>query len=188
MDGDTTNNRISALNQASRKKQKEALFKTEQAINKLVKNKQKITVRSVAREARVSVSYIYKYPELAYKIQLLRDAQKYDSSYLQKSLPNTNNDLKEEKNDRKKLLEEIKYLKTYIKTIESKKKSVAELQKENTQLQIENEKLKQELEFVRQNLAETREFILQQGHYTTHNKIKSETRKRVVKEITQDAT
>ena len=184
MDDDTANNRISALNRSSRKKHQEALYKTEQAINELVENKQKITVRSVAKEAGVSVSYIYKYPELAYKIQSLRDAQKYNQSHSQKSPSSVSNDLQKKRDNFKELFEEIKYLKTYIKTIEGKKKSVTALQKENAQLQIENEKLKQELKFVRQELAETREFILNQSRNNTQDKVEFKTRKRVVKEIT----
>ncbi len=58
------------------------------------------------------------------------------------------------------------------------------MQKENINLQIENDKLKQELEFTRHNLAETRDFILSQGYDDTQDKIKLETRERVVKEIT----
>ena len=177
------NNRIAALAKASEKKQKEALAKTEQAIDKLVKSQQKITVRAVAREARVSVSYIYKYPELAYKIQSLRDSQKYNLENKNVLLLNNKN-AEIEENSYSSLVEEIKYLKSYIKTIESKKKSVSELQKENARLQIENIKLQQELEFVKENLAATRNFILSQGDDDTHNKIKSETRERAVNKIT----
>ena len=62
---------------ASKRKKEESLLRTEKAIALLIEQNQKITVRSVAREAGVSVSYIYKYPELAYKIQRLREQQKY---------------------------------------------------------------------------------------------------------------
>ena len=80
--------KISGLNRTSQKKKQDALEKTEKAIAILVKKRQKITIRSVAREAGVSVSYIYKYPELAYKIQRLREQQRYsliakDSKHLQ---------------------------------------------------------------------------------------------------------
>ena len=68
---------IVGLSKTSQKKKQEALVKTEEAIARLIQSNSKITIRSVAREARVSVSYIYKYPELAYKIQRLREQQKY---------------------------------------------------------------------------------------------------------------
>lgn len=183
MDSDRSNDRVKALTQASKKKRQEALARTEQAIEKLVKNKQKITVRAIAKEAGVSVSYIYKYPELAYKVQTLRDAQKYSLDRHKKSDINISNS-KKEKELHSNLLEEIEYLKTYIKTIESKKKSVSELQKEKSLLQLENEKLKQELEFTKQKLAETRDFILNKSQDNTQDNLELETRKRIVKKIT----
>lgn len=183
MDSDRSNDRVKALTQASKKKRQEALARTERAIEKLVKNKQKITVRAIAKEAGVSVSYIYKYPELAYKVQTLRDAQKYSlDCYKKPSL--TSIDTKKEKELYSSLLKEIEYLKTYIKTIESKKKSISELQKEKSLLQVENKKLKQELEFTRQKLAETRDFILNKSQDNTQDNLELETRKRIVKKIT----
>ena len=68
---------VAGLHIASEKKKQEALLKTEKAIANFVNSKQKITVRSVAKEAGVSVSYIYKHPQLAYSIQRLREQQKY---------------------------------------------------------------------------------------------------------------
>ena len=63
---------IAGLHIASQRKKQETLLKVEKAIADLLDSKQKITVRFVAKEAGVSVSYIYKYPELAYSIQKLR--------------------------------------------------------------------------------------------------------------------
>ena len=50
--------RLSGLSQASQIKKQQALEKTEKAIAKLASNKENITIRSVAREAGVSISYI----------------------------------------------------------------------------------------------------------------------------------
>jgi regulator of replication initiation timing len=172
MNNKTTDKRIAALNKASQKKRQEALIKTQTAINNLVKNQQKITIRSVAREAKVSVSYIYKYPEISDKIQNLRDAQKYQPNDAITSLPKANI-------DNTKLIKEIAQLKAYIHNIENKKKSISELQKENIDLQIENQELKKELEFVKQNLAEMRNFILSQSHDDLQPEIKNKTRKSV---------
>ena len=188
MDGKVPDKRIAALAQASKKKQNEALARTEKAIEALVQNKHRITVRAVAKEAGVSVSYIYKYPELAYKIQSLRDAQRYDSNAAKSLALSGAERAVNSANKETVLVEEIEYLKTYIAEIESEKKSVIELQKENAQLQIDNKRLKQELEFTKQNLAEIRGFVLDRGYEDTQNKGGLEVRERVVKQITQDNT
>lgn len=184
MDSDRFEKRTAGLKEASEKKKQIALIKTNQAIDKLVQSRQKITMRSVAREAGVSVSYLYKYPEISYRIQSLRDAQKYEINS-QKALPAKDNNIAEDKEKIiEKLVKENDYLKAYIKNLEGKKKSISEVQKENINLQIENEKLKQELEFARQNLAKTRDFILSQGYDDTQDKIKLPTRERIVEQIT----
>ena len=54
--------KLLGLSRASNKKKQESLLRTEQAIAKLSQENRKITVRLVAKEAGVSVSYIYKYP------------------------------------------------------------------------------------------------------------------------------
>lgn len=68
--------RIEALTTAAEKKKQEALRSTEKAINLLIKTGQPITVASVSREAGVSTSYIYKYPEIKDRIQELAEQQK----------------------------------------------------------------------------------------------------------------
>ena len=70
--------RAAALAIASQKKQQVALAKTERAITYLAENKFKITVRSVAKIAGVSVSFLYKYPEIIYRIHTLKEKQKYE--------------------------------------------------------------------------------------------------------------
>lgn len=84
------------------------------AIAKLTKNKQKITVRSVAKEAGVSVSYIYKYPELAYNIQRLREQQKY--SPIQRDCTDSDIDKRIEllQQEKEKLTRELEVLKVSI--------------------------------------------------------------------------
>lgn len=67
--------RIVKLNEASEQKKQEAWDKTERAINYLIKRQERITFRSVAAEAKVSVSYLYKYDEIKDRIQSLRKKQ-----------------------------------------------------------------------------------------------------------------
>jgi ACT domain-containing protein len=147
---------IAALTKASQKKKQEAFEKTTRAIANLIAQKQKITIRSVAREAGVSVSYIYKYPELAYKIQTLREQQKYSNEPVSINLEQRLQTLEEEKVE---LIQEIEQLKVNLETVKvgSNAKS---LQAENLRLHRENIQLQRELEFTKQNLQEAREFIL----------------------------
>lgn len=67
--------RIAKLNLASEQKRQDAWSKTEMAINNLIKRGERITFRSVADEAKVSVSYLYKYDEIKDRIQELRKKQ-----------------------------------------------------------------------------------------------------------------
>ena len=68
--------RIARLSAASEQKKQDALTATEKAIRKLQQEGKVITFKSVAREAGVSTSYLYKYPELKEKIGQLREEQK----------------------------------------------------------------------------------------------------------------
>lgn len=68
--------RVAWLNAASEQKKKETLAATEKAIHKLQAEGKTINFNAVAREAKVSTSYLYKYPELKYKITKLREEQR----------------------------------------------------------------------------------------------------------------
>jgi hypothetical protein len=142
---------LAGLNQASLKKRTDALVRTEKAITELINKQQQITIRSVAREANVSVSYIYKYPELAYKIQRLREQQKYSLVANNQSAKKT--EILQVKNT--ELKQEIAELRIII---EQGKKRGNKLE----DLQAENLRLKKELKYTLQNLQEARAFILEQ--------------------------
>ncbi|MBE9047478.1 hypothetical protein IQ255_24265 [Pleurocapsales cyanobacterium LEGE 10410] len=159
---------IAGLAKASQRKKQEALLKTEKAIAKLIAQKQKITIRSVARKAGVSVSYIYKYPELAYKIQRLKEQQKYtldESDRARKNLDMQGKKMQPEQ-------AEIGGLKNGL--VKTSNNTLEELKAENTRLLIENQKLRRELEYTKQNLQQAREFILGQGS-SEQNKLNIET-------------
>lgn len=68
--------RIANLSTASEQKKQDALAATEKAIRKLQQEGKVISFKAVAREAQVSTSYLYKYPELKEKIAKLREEQK----------------------------------------------------------------------------------------------------------------
>lgn len=67
--------RIAKLNEAQQKRKKECIERTEKAILKLLNANERISFGAIAREAGVSVSYLYKYPEVKQHIQEIRDKQ-----------------------------------------------------------------------------------------------------------------
>jgi len=173
--------RLSGLSQASQIKKQQALEKTEKAIAKLASNKENITIRSVAREAGVSISYIYKYPELSYKIQRLREQQKY-TLVVNKSKRNKDSKKTEIlKQKIKELTLENEKLKAIIERTKTGKKNIKELKSENIQLAQENIRLQKELEYTLQNLQSAREFILEQGRID----LQQQATKTEIKEIRQ---
>ena len=178
---------ITALTQASKKKKQEALAKTQEAINNLLEKKQKITIRSVAREAGVSVSYIYKYPELSYRIQTLREQQKYSLVKSDRSLDSRDNHLKVLEQEKAELIKEIEQLKANITNPRAGANDLNTLQAENIRLQAENQQLKRELNYTKQNLQAAREFILSQG-YNTKDESNIKTREKVIQHVVKDKT
>ncbi|MEM8722432.1 MAG: DUF6262 family protein [Cyanobacteria bacterium P01_G01_bin.39] len=151
--------KLLGLSRASNKKKQESLLRTEQAIAKLSQENKKITVSSVAKEAGVSVSYIYKYPELAYKIQQLREQQKYSLVKGDRSITD-NEQIKKLQQEKAKLARQITELKAIIDSKFTGESSLENLQRENIRLISENQQLKKELKYVQRNLTEAREFIL----------------------------
>lgn len=67
--------RIAKLNAAQQQRKQDCLDRTEKAISKLLKRNERISFGNIAREANVSVSYLYKYPEIKQWIQETRDKQ-----------------------------------------------------------------------------------------------------------------
>ena len=68
--------RAAALRQAAQAKRQAAVTRTETAIRTLIKNKQDINFRSVARAAGVSLDFLYGNADLRARIGKLRDQQK----------------------------------------------------------------------------------------------------------------
>ena len=173
---------LTGLSNASQKKKRESLLKTEKAIAKLIAQKQKITIRSVAREAGVSVSYIYKYPELSYKIQKLREQQKYNLQKGDCPSENVDRQVKKLQQEKAELTQEITELRAIINRRKIGENSLVALKAENIQLIVENRQLKKELQYTKQNLQEAREFIIREG-CNNQNQLKLETKTKIIREI-----
>lgn len=67
--------KIAALKSAAEQKKQQASENLEKAIRKLTQENKPITFANVAREAGLSVSYLYKYPEIKERIDSLRKQQ-----------------------------------------------------------------------------------------------------------------
>ncbi|NJL77677.1 MAG: hypothetical protein HC815_38520 [Richelia sp. RM1_1_1] len=61
--------RIDNLKQAQAARKEDSLKRVNEALNNLKKRRDKINFHSVAREANLSVSYLYKYPEIKQESQ-----------------------------------------------------------------------------------------------------------------------
>lgn len=73
--GDTRESRIDILKQTQEVRKQDSLDRVYKAIERLQKLNAKVNFQTIAREANVSVSYLYKYPELKLHIAELRCKQ-----------------------------------------------------------------------------------------------------------------
>ena len=150
--------RIATLNETQEKRRREYLEKTEKAIIKLSQMNQKLSFANIAREANVSISYLYKYPEIKKRIQYLRRQQEENAKPVKPQL-------RTEKSSQTI----INQLKGRIKRLESEKKELSKQNEAltgrlyatgNTQdmiarLQAENSKFKAEIQQLRTKLEST---------------------------------
>lgn len=184
--------RIATLNAVAEERKQECFEKTKKAISKLLKNHERISFVSVARVAGVSVSYLYKYPEIKERIQNLRYQQK--KGVTKPNRPQTASDKS------KQVI--IEQLRNRIQTLEwEKKEQVKEIQAmtgrlyelginldlvdrlkvENSRLNEENEKLRLELKSTQNDLNSC-----QQRLGNSNAKITSLNEKRSQQQISED--
>lgn len=71
-----TNRKIEALQEAAAQKAKESAERVEKALERMIKQGQIISFKSVAQSANVSTAYLYKQEDLRNRIENLRDQQK----------------------------------------------------------------------------------------------------------------
>ena len=150
--------RIAVLNETQEKRRQSYLEKTEKAIIKLSQMNQKLSFANIAREANVSISYLYKYPEIKQRIQYLRRQQEENAKPIKPQL-------RTEKSSQTI----INQLKGRIKRLESEKKELSKQNEAltgrlyatgNTQdliarLNAENSKFKTEIKQLRSELEST---------------------------------
>ena len=71
-----TNRKIEALQEAAAQKAKESAERVDKTLERMIKQGQVISFKSVAQAANVSTAYLYKQEDLRSRIETLRDQQK----------------------------------------------------------------------------------------------------------------
>jgi len=117
--------RIAKLEAVQQQRKQDCLDRTEKAISKLLQNNERVSFGAIARIANVSVSYLYKYPEIKDRIQDIRNQQLKNTRKLTRPQTASENS--------KQVV--IKQLRERINTIEWEK----------TELKKQNEKMTGEL-------------------------------------------
>ncbi len=144
---DTRKSRINTLKAAQEARKQDSKNRVYQAIERLQKINAKINFQIVAREANVSVSYLYKYPEIKQHIAELRSKQNsLPVKILDKPNSKSHAKILTRLRERiKKLEENNKELKRKCKALAGRVYRVHLIQEQVERLQEENENLRTKL-------------------------------------------
>lgn len=148
--------KIEALQEAAAHKAQEAHERVEKALERMIKQNQKINFQSVAHSANVSTAYLYKYPEIKHRIITLRDQQKNQSKPKQVPVASDNSkaviiyNLREETKCLRVEIEELRRanvaLTGRLYQVQSSHDLAERLKIENESLQIQVKQLAQHLQ------------------------------------------
>ena len=158
--------RIAKLNATQQQRKQDCIDRTEKAIFKLLQNNVRISFGAIAREANVSLSYLYKYPEIKEHIQEIRNKQVKEARKLTR--PQTASE-KSKQVIIQKLRERIKVLEYEKKELKKQNEKITgqlyqigrkldgldRVKEETIRQSSEIKKLKAELEFTKNKLAES---------------------------------
>ncbi|NJN11183.1 MAG: hypothetical protein HC836_40790 [Richelia sp. RM2_1_2] len=144
--------RVARLSAASEQKKQDALNATQKAIRKLQQQGKVISFNAVAREAEVSTSYLYKYPELKNKIAKLREEQKRSGRKIPVATDNSKNRIighlkkriKELEQQLTQLRQANQSLAGRVFELEDYENTVKRFREHNQKLSIQIEKLSEE--------------------------------------------
>ena len=175
--------RIAVLNAAQEQRKQDCLDRTEKAIAKLSQTNQKLSFANLAREAGVSISYLYKYPEIKVRVQDLRKQQEQAAK---PSKPQPRSDkssqaiigqlrdrIKTLEWEKKELQKQNEALTGRLYAMGSTQDLIERLNAENSRLKTENEQRRAELESTGKELNDC-----QQRLVTSNPKIASLDQKR----------
>ncbi len=186
--------RIATLNAIAEQKKQYCLDCTDKAIAKLIKNNERISFGSVAREAGVSISYLYKYQEVKERIQDLREQQKRGANIYktpQSASDKSKQVIIEQLRNRIKTLEwERKEQEKKIQSMTGKLFEMGRnmdlfehLKENNFRLSEENKQLRAELESIQNELNDCQQRLI-----SSNPKITCLTQKRSQQPINDDVS
>ena len=162
--------RIATLNETQEKRRREFLERTEKAIIKLSQTNQKLSFANIAREANVSISYLYKYSEIKDRIKYLRRQQEENAKPVKPQLRTEKssqaiinqlkNRIKTLDADKKELTKQNEALTGRLYSLGNTQDMIARLNSENDRLKTELEKLRAELEATNKELNNCQKRLL----------------------------
>ncbi len=176
--------KIAALKSAAEQKKQQAAESLDKAIHKLTQENQPITFASVAREAGLSVSYLYKYPEIRERIESLRKQQLKvgKPTEPQKASDNSKAVIIYQLRDRIKQLEaEITGLRRVNEGIAGRLYHLQDADNLAERLKLENAQLKSENSELKRQIEESLAHINSSANLQNNSKVASLDKKRATK-------
>lgn len=152
-----TNRKIEALQEAAAHKAKESAERVEKALERMIKQGQVISFKSVAQTANVSTAYLYKQEDLRNRIETLRDQQKQKPKSKQVPLASDNSKsviISTLKEENKKLRAEIDGLRRINEGLAGRVYHLQGADDLAERFKTENAELKQQLEECRQQVQQ----------------------------------
>lgn len=153
-----TNRKIEALQEAAAQKAKESALRVEKALERMIKQGQIISFKSVAQAANVSTAYLYKQEDLRNRIETLRDQQKQRPKTKQPPPASDNSKsliISTLREENKKLRAEIEGLRRVNEGLAGRVYHLQGADDLAQRLKVENAELKQQLEECRQQVQQS---------------------------------
>ncbi len=129
---------------AAQRKRQEAFSRAEEAIKKLLREKQSINFEAVAEAAGVTRAWLYKQPELRSRIETLRGQQSPKRELpieLKASDKSKDTLIMELKKQNRELRSKIQQLNREVEIVYGRALGIEDLQKKNTELEKQNHHL-----------------------------------------------
>lgn len=152
-----TNKKIQALQEAAAQKAKQSAERVEKALEKMIKQGQIISFKSVAQSANVSTAYLYKQEDLRNRIETLRDQQKQRPKTKQAPAASDNSKsviISTLREENKKLRAEIEGLRRVNEGLAGRVYHLQGADDLAQRLKAENAELKQQLEECRHSVQQ----------------------------------
>jgi hypothetical protein len=151
-----SNRKIEALQEAAAQKAKNSAERVDKALERMIKQGQIISFKSVAQAANVSTAYLYKQEILRSRIEILRNQQKQQPKLKQVPLASDNSKnviISTLREENKHLRNEILEIRKINESLTGKLYKLQGANDLTERLRFENEKLAQEVRELQEKLA-----------------------------------